>query len=160
LPVLEFTAGTVTIIAGTLLNQTSPAQMFSPIVGAEIAFHASDRLILPVRHEFEHALMALRGELQLNGRPLESGALHYLGANRDELHLSGGADSRALLLGGAPFTDPLVMWWNFVGSTRDEIAQARKDWMEGERFGDVKAYRGARTPAPELVPLAQAHSSD
>jgi len=154
LPVLDFAAGTVTIIAGTLSGQSSPAQMFSPIVGAEIAFRTHEPLLFPLRRDFEHAVFVLQGEIQLHKRPLEGRTLHYLGTDRDELHLSGSLDSRLLLIGGQPFNDPILMWWNFVGSTHEEIAQAREDWMNYRRSGEVKAYRGARLPAPDLTRLA------
>ena len=49
------------------------------------------------------------------------------------------------------------MWWNFVGSTHEEIAAAREDWVLRRRFGEVKAYRGDRLPAPELGRLVQAN---
>jgi redox-sensitive bicupin YhaK (pirin superfamily) len=157
LPTVDFSAGNVVVIAGTLLNETSPAQMFSPIVGAEIAFHERGSLDLPTRPDFEHALLVLRGDVSLNQRPLEDGTLHYLGANRHELQLSGSADSRVLLIGGEPFTDPILMWWNFVGSTHHEIAEAREDWIQHRRFGEVAAYRGPRIPAPDLMRLAPAN---
>ncbi|GAA2917537.1 hypothetical protein GCM10020221_12210 [Streptomyces thioluteus] len=44
------------------------------------------------------------------------------------------------------------MWWNFVGRTHDEIAQAREDWTSGSRFGDVRGYDGAPLAAPTLPP--------
>jgi len=157
LPVVDLAAGAVTIFAGALLNQTSPAQMFTPIVGAEIAFREDERLILPVRRDFEHALFVLRGDVQLNKLPLAGGALHYLGTGREELDLRGSFDARLLLLGGEPFTDPIVMWWNFVASTHEEIAQAREDWVHHRRFGEVKAYRGARVEAPDLAKPAPAN---
>jgi redox-sensitive bicupin YhaK (pirin superfamily) len=158
LPVLDLAAGAVTLIAGALMDHTSPAEMFTPIVGAEIAFRARGLLVLPVRREFEHALFVLRGEASLNEYPLEGGALHYLGADRDELRLTGSIDSRILLIGGEPFKEPIVMWWNFVGRTHEEIAEAREDWMQHQqRFGEVTAYRGARLPAPELAKLAPAN---
>jgi len=154
LPVLDFSAGTVTVFAGTLQEQTSPAQMFSPIVGAEIALRSKGPLVLPVRRDFEHALFVLRGEVRLNDNPLAGGALHYLGLNRDELKLEGSTDSRVLLIGGEPFKDPVLMWWNFVGSSHEEMAEAREDWIHHRRFGEVTAYRGARLSAPDLAKLA------
>lgn len=150
LPVLDVAAGTVTVFVGALMDQTSPAQMFSPIVGAEIAIRAPEPLVIPVRRNFEHAVFVLQGEVFLDKRPLESATLHYLGANRDDLHLSGSIGSRVLLIGGEPFNDPVIMWWNFVGSSHDEIARAREDWIEHRRFGEVTAYRGPRLPAPAL----------
>ena len=157
LPVLDFSAGTVTIIAGTLSGQTSPAQMFSPILGAEIALQSNDSLLLPVRRDFEHAVMVLQGEVRLGNTALAGGALHYLGLNRDELEFTGSIGSRILLLGGEPFKDPILMWWNFVGSTHEEIAAAREDWIQHRRFGEVTAYRGDRLPAPDLASLAPAN---
>lgn len=153
LPVLDFAAGTVTLIAGTLMEQTSPAEMFSPIVGAEIAFRSREPLLLPVRPDFEHAVFVLRGDALLNKEPLAGGTLHYLGTHRDELQLSGSVDARILLIGGKPFDDPILMWWNFVGSSPEEISEAREDWIHHRRFEEVKAYRGSRLPAPDLAKL-------
>ena len=157
LPILELGGVTVTIIAGTLMYRTSPAVMFTPIVGAEIAFQSRKPIELPVRPDFEHALFILRGEVSLNNSPLEGDTLHYLGMERDELQLSGSDDARVLLLGGEPFTDPILMWWNFVGTTHHEIAEAREDWIQHRRFGDVTAYHGPRIPAPDLLKLAPAN---
>jgi redox-sensitive bicupin YhaK (pirin superfamily) len=157
LPVLDFAAGAVTLIAGTLSGATSPAQMFSPIVGAEVAIQTRDPLLLPVQRDFEHAILVLQGEVSLNHRPLEGNTLHYLGTNCDELHLSGSVGSRLILIGGEPFKEPIVMWWNFVGTTHEEIALAREDWIHHRRFGEVTAYQGARLPAPDLAGLAPAN---
>ena len=60
---------------------------------------------------------------------------------------------RAVLLGGEPFTEDLLMWWNFVGRTHEEIVEYRSQWeSESDRFGEVLGYRGTmrRIPAPPL----------
>jgi hypothetical protein len=62
---------------------------------------------------------------------------------------------RVLLLGGEPFDEEIVMWWNFVARSHAEIAQARADWMAGggaARFGRV-AYDGDVIPAPPIPPV-------
>lgn len=46
------------------------------------------------------------------------------------------------------------LWWNFIGRSHEEIETARKDWMEGPRFGEVTGYDGARLPAPQIPPVA------
>lgn len=157
LPVIDVAAGAISLIAGTLLEQTSPAEIFSPIVGAEIAFRAEAPLMLPIRRDFEHAVFVLRGDVRLDNQQLDGGTLHYMGTNRDQLHLRGSVDSRVLLIGGEPFTDPIVMWWNFVGGSHEEISEAREDWIHHRRFGEVKAYHGSRLPAPDLARLAPAN---
>lgn len=57
------------------------------------------------------------------------------------------------VVGGEPFGERLVMWWNFVARTGEEIARFREDWAAG-RFGEVRGYRGGPLPAPlPSVPL-------
>ena len=62
--------------------------------------------------------------------------VHYCFSSKD-----GG---RLLLIGGPPFPETILMWWNFVARTADEIAAARADWEERRRFGEVTAYAGPR----------------
>src|SRR5262249_46349032 len=146
LPVLDFAGGTITLIAGTLLGHSSPAKTFTPIIGAEISLREQQPITLPLLTEFEHALFVLQGDVLVEGRPIDGGTLHYLGTNRDQLHITGIDNSRILMIGGEPFSETIVMWWNFVAKTHEEIAQAREDWVHHQRFGEVKAYCGSRLP--------------
>jgi hypothetical protein len=65
------------------------------------------------------------------------------------------AGARLLLIGGVPFPETILMWWNFVARAPDEIREARNDWEAHRRFGEVPAYKGPRIPPPSLVRLAQ-----
>jgi len=56
------------------------------------------------------------------------------------------------LLGGEPVGETLLMWWNFVGRTPDDIAVAARYWATGQRFGQVAGYRSAPLPASPLNP--------
>lgn len=154
LPVLELGSASLLLIAGELLGQVSPARSFSPIVGADIEFHDLNDAVLPLRREYEHALYVLRGDVFLERRLLEPDTLHYIGMNREELRISGSRAARLLVIGGRPFAEPILMWWNFVARTPDEIRQAREDWMQHLRFGEVKTYRGPRLAAPDLTRFA------
>jgi hypothetical protein len=58
---------------------------------------------------------------------------------------------RALLIGGAPFGERILMWWNFVARSTEEIVAARLDWEAGRRFGEVRAYAGPRLAAPPFL---------
>ena len=54
------------------------------------------------------------------------GAMLYLGCARHDLRLrvdESTADARVLLLGGAPFEESIVMWWNFVGRSNEDIVR-------------------------------------
>lgn len=96
----------------------------------------------------------MSGEAEIDGVPVLPGSMLYLGCGRTELPLRAASDAGLMLLGGEPFAEEIVMWWNFVGRSHEEIEQARQDWMEGPRFGEVKGYDGGRLPAPELPSVA------
>lgn len=43
------------------------------------------------------------------------------------------------------------MWWNFIGRSHQDIAEAREAWQSADgRFGAVEGYPGDRLPAPAL----------
>jgi quercetin 2,3-dioxygenase len=152
LPVLSLTGGQATLILGELGGRASPARIFSPIIGAELAVAIDRELVIPLDREFEHALVPLEGECELEGQPLAIDTLYYLGTSRRELRLKAGAvASRALLVGGAPLGETVLMWWNFVARTTEEIIEARTDWETGRRFGEVRAYAGERLVAPPFL---------
>lgn len=151
LPVLEPGGGRVDLFMGELAGLRSPGRAFWPLVGAEIALAAGNQLRIPLEPTWEHALVVMEGALRLDGERLAPGALHYLGTHRNGLKLVGDGASRAVLIGGLPFGESVVIWWNFVARSADEITTARADWQTGTRFGEVKAYHGARIEAPELL---------
>ena len=91
----------------------------------------------------------------VDGQPLQDRTLYYLGTTRTEARVSSRRGGRLLLIGGPPFPETILMWWNFVARTPDEIAEARADWEARRRFGDVPAYDGPRLAAPELMRLAR-----
>ncbi|ARQ71503.1 pirin family protein [Streptomyces marincola] len=141
-----------TVILGTLDGATSPGTVHTPLVGADIALAGGTDARLPVEQDFEYAALAMAGEAEVDGVPLPVGSLLYLGTGRRELPVRATADAAFMLLGGLPFEERLIMWWNFIGRTQEDIAQAREDWATGTRFGEVKGYDGARLAAPELPP--------
>ena len=149
LPQIDLRGGDATLIIGALGEARSPAIAFSDIVGADIAIRSA--ITIPLRREFEHALFVLEGTATLEAQALGPDILYYLAPGRDELALSTREPSRILLLGGTPFGEPIVMWWNFVGRTHEEIAAAREAWQEHEWFGEVRGYGGPRIEAPALI---------
>ncbi len=154
LPGLSHGGLAVTVMLGELAGAVSPARCFSPIVGAQLELAPGTSSRLPLRPDFEHAMLALAGTATIGGAGLRPGPLLYLGTGRSALDLAcqpGGAPATLLLLGGEPFAEPLVMWWNFVARSHEEIVQARSDWAAGaDRFAAVPGYPGARLPAPPM----------
>ncbi|HEU5267307.1 MAG TPA: pirin family protein [Jatrophihabitans sp.] len=152
LPVLQDGDAAVTVIMGALAEARSPGQAYSPLVGADIAVRAAGEVLLPLEPEFEHAVLVMSGSVEFDGTSLQPGAMAYLGCARRDLRLSSPDGARVLLLGGVPFEEQIVMWWNFVGRSNEDIVAARDEWMAGDRFGDVAGYHGYRLPAPPLPP--------
>lgn len=154
-PLVESSGGLVRVFAGSLDGATSFAPHHSEIVGADLQVHAAQMLEIPLAPTFEHAALVLEGECTLEGQTLEPRVLYYLGRQRSSACISSRAGARVLLIGGPPFPETILMWWNFVARTPEEIAEARADWEAHRRFGEVPAYHGPRLSAPSLVRLAR-----
>ncbi|GAB3596585.1 pirin family protein [Angustibacter peucedani] len=141
-----------TVLVGTLAGATSTAQVHSPLVGADLDVRGP--AVVPLDPAFEHAVVVTSGTVEVDGEFLTPGRLLYLGDGRDELEVSSPDAGRCLLLGGEPFEEEIVMWWNFVARTHDEIVTARSTWMAGldggTEFGQVVGFDGPPLPAPDL----------
>jgi len=154
-PTFEAPGGLVQVFSGGLANVTSPAEHYSDLVGADLEVHRGHTLTIPLQPHFEHAVLMLTGDCTIGGERLSLQALYYLGTRRQELSVSSADGARLLLIGGPPFPETILMWWNFVARTPEEVREARADWEAHRRFGEVPAYKGPRIPAPELIRLAQ-----
>ncbi|MFL6203966.1 MAG: pirin family protein [Acidimicrobiales bacterium] len=142
LPQLELGSGTATVLVGTLGGMTSPARADTSHVGAEVVL--AGRVVVPLDGAFEHALLVTTGAVDVAGAVVPAGTLAYLPPGRDEIRVNAAVPSRLLLLGGEPFDEELVMWWNYVGRTRAEITDAHAAWTaRTERFGEVASSLAA-----------------
>jgi quercetin 2,3-dioxygenase len=147
LPEVEVANGVVTVLVGDLEGAASPARKDTELIGADLRLRRGTAVI-PLEPGFEHALVVLEGAVEVDGRLVTPGHLAYLGRHRHELALVTSGASRLLVLGGSPFESPIVMWWNFVGRSRQEMAEAATEWnARGERFGETGSLM-ARIPAP------------
>lgn len=152
LPEVTMPGLTATVILGDFDTVTSPGTTHSPLVGLDIHLRPGTRLRLPVEPDFEYGALAMSPGATVDGVPLGRSGMLYLGAGRNELPVHADADCRFMLLGGEPFAERIVMWWNFVGRTGADITRARQDWVDRRRFGGVTDYRGDRLTAPPLPP--------
>jgi quercetin 2,3-dioxygenase len=149
LPQVDLGGGTATVLIGQLGDVASPARRDSELVGVDVAVDSGTDVVLPARREFEHALVVLEGALAIGGTTLTPGHLGYLGRDRDEIPLHAEERTRALLLGGVPFPEPILMFWNFVARDRAEMEAAWRDWNDDTgRFGRVTSSL-SRIPSPD-----------
>jgi len=153
-PLDEQRGGIVQVFAGSFSALASPATHHSGIFGGDVRVHPGAALDVPLEVAYEYAALVLNGDCSLEGQPLQERVLYYLGANRSGVCFTSRSGGRLLLIGGPPFPEKILMWWNFVARTPQEIAGARSDWEERRRFGEVTGYSGPRLAAPSLIKFA------
>ena len=145
--------GEARVFLGSLAGDTSPVPAFTPLLGAELTLEPRATTTLTTDAGFEHGLLVDRGRIGMAGTLLHPAELGYRGPGHRTLTLTNETDApaRAVLLGGPPFGEQIVMWWNFVGRGHEEIVRARQEWQDAsDRFGGVEGYDGDRLPAPAL----------
>lgn len=158
LPKLSLGDFTGTLLVGNYGEARSPVPSDTELLGMDLVCTGAAEASLPLAAHFEWGLMALEGELTLqldDGKTanFQPGELCCLEPGQTRLHLRSAATARLLLLGGPPFPEPLLLWWNFVGRSSDEIHRFAEDWNAGLGFGEVRGYVGERLLAPEVPPL-------
>jgi redox-sensitive bicupin YhaK (pirin superfamily) len=153
--VVRLEGATVRVLLGTLAGSTSPVATHTPLLGAELVLEAGAEVVLDVAAGFEHGVLVDAGPVVVEGTELGRAELGYTTPGRRSLSVGNPGDrpARVVLLGGEPFPEPVVMWWNFIGRTHEEIAGYRAEWeARSARFGEVEGYAGEvqHLPAPPL----------
>jgi quercetin 2,3-dioxygenase len=139
LPTFGIGRGVGTVLMGRYGDLASPARSDSDLVGLELRL-GSGNSVVELRSDFEHALVVTSGALEIEGTFVEPGHLAYLGLGRDAIPVTARHETTALLLGGTPLDETVMMWWNFVARTQDEISEAYESWLKhDERFGPVNS---------------------
>ena len=169
------------VFLGELGGEASPIPTFSPLLGAELSLASEAVAEVALNPDFEHGVLVDSGTVELDGRAIGEPTLVALPTGRPRLRLRAiGTRARVLLIGGTPMESDLVMWWNFVGGSHEEIVQARQQWQDeigaggdeasggsggdeasggagdaapgarGDRFGTVLGYDGSPLPAPPM----------
>lgn len=149
LPVVNKDGIEYTVLVGEFLNTTSPVQVYTPLLGVDLSAKETVTTRLKLNPAFEYGFMALEGTATINGHELDEDNLVVLETGLTEIEIQVHKDSRILLLGGEPFESPILLWWNFVGRTQEELRIAREQWVNGDaRFGVIPDYDGPRLEAP------------
>jgi redox-sensitive bicupin YhaK (pirin superfamily) len=155
----EFESATVRVFLGELLGHSSTAKTFSRVLGAQLDLPANTTVTLPVDSGFEHGILVDAGQATVDGQPVARSEVAYLALGAQTISVaSGDGPLRALLIGGEPLGESIVMWWNFIGRSHEEIVAFRARWQadviadgdEDGLFGRVHGYNGSALPAPEL----------
>lgn len=136
---------------------SSPVTTYTPLLGAEIRLEPGASVRLTLEEGFEHGVLLDQGGLTVDGCPLDPHALAHVAPGPTALELVAGDEgARVVLLGGTPFEEQIVMWWNFIGRTHDDIVEARERWNAeegqdaGGRFGTFDYPDDEWLPAPRM----------
>ena len=148
------------VLVGSLMGSSSPVHSYSPLLGAELTLDAGTVLDIPVDSSFEHGLLVDMGDVRVDGAALARDSLGYLPPGRNVIRLQAITPTRLLILGGAPLGERIVMWWNFIARSHDEIAELRVQWqleVEGRsetiQFGMPVGDPHLPLSAPDLPPV-------
>ena len=149
------------LLVGELDDLRSPVPSFTPLLGVDLVAEGPADAVLRLNPGFEHGLMLLEGEIEAAPtghdavEPIGPGTLLYVGPGCESVELRCAAASRLLLLGGEPWTEAPLLWWNFVGREPAEMQAWALDWAreDGGRFGVVQGYDGPRIPVPPVPAL-------
>ena len=148
-----------TVFLGELLGYRSPVKTYIPLTGAEIRLQPGQHLDIEVPADHEHGLLPVSGAVALNGCDVPADHLAVTDTGATQLRLQAYEEPvLALLIGGQPLDEQIVMWWNFVGRTHEEIAAYRaayqaemgfeapqKDSPLWQKLADAASSSGART---------------
>lgn len=159
-PVVDLAGGAqARVFLGSLAGSASPVKTFTPLLGAELTLPAGASAALPVSPGFEHGALVDTGEVTLAGCTAGPGHLIHREPGTDTLTLTASpfTDARVLLLGGEPLGEQIMMWWNFIGRTHEEIVRFRKEWQSARepsappgRYGPFPPAWQETLPAPPL----------
>ena len=141
------------VFLGSLLGSTSPVRTYTPLLGAELVLEADATLTVPVDPAYELGVLVDRGSLAVDGKPVAAHELGFVAPGQQSLELTALDPTRFLLLGGPPFGEQIVMWWNYIGRDHDEVVAYRAEW---EALLETGA--GDRFQLPEGDPLEPLHS--
>ncbi|MBQ6642017.1 MAG: pirin family protein [Saccharopolyspora sp.] len=155
-PVVEHEGARALVFIGSLLGCTAPVRTHTPLLGAEITLPAEREVRIEVDPAFEHGVLVDTGEVTASGVEATAGGLVYQPPGAGELSLRSADGARVLLLGGPPLGEQIVMWWNFVGRSHEEIVEFREQWQAERdgagtgRFGPFPQQWAQTLPAPAL----------
>ena len=156
LPRFNFQGAEIRLLMGDFEGHRSTATLFSPLIGAEISLPAGTTIDIPTRPDFEYGLLILEGDdVTVNGEGVARGSLRYLATGGLPVSLASARGARVLLIGGEPFPEEILMWWNFIGRSQEEIIAMREQWQSSlltgsESYPAFADSLGARIPAPEM----------
>ena len=156
LPMRKGLGSRLTVFVGSMDGLTADTRVFSDLAGSELVLEHGATWQTDARSDYEYGVLVASGSANVSGSITETGQLAFIEPGLQSLEIAAGSEGATLIiLGGVPFEEKLVMWWNFIGRDHDDIVQAREDWNSHiekptTRFAQFTDNIGGWIPAPEL----------
>lgn len=115
------------LVAGNAYGLQSAARTLSPLHYVHLDMAAGASAELPHDHR-ERALYVAAGSVEVGNQRFGVGRMVVLGRAASRVRAIG--PSVVMLLGGEPVGERYI-YWNFVSSSKDRLAQAASDWRAG-----------------------------
>ena len=115
------------LIAGSAYGLTAGAKTHSPLFYAHLNLARDATSEIPGGYR-ERGLYIATGAVELDGTRYEAGRMLVLDPAASRVRAL--EQSTILVLGGEPVGERFI-WWNFVSSSKDRLAQAASDWKAG-----------------------------
>lgn len=151
------------VFLGSALGSTSPVTTFTPLLGAEVELEPGAEISFDLDPSFEAGVLLDQGSVTTQAGDIDRYELGYFAPGNTELGLRAGAEpTRIMVLGGPPFGEQIMMWWNFVGRSHEEIVQFREEWQaaitgsDGQVVSDSQEVTPGRfgvVPGMQLPPI-------
>jgi redox-sensitive bicupin YhaK (pirin superfamily) len=127
--------GVIEVIAGNYKNIEGTASTFSPINMFNARLEGAAKAEFTFPSTYNTALLVIDGEINVNGTQTIAANHFVLFENEGEdFSIEATKKSTVLILSGEPLNEPIAAQGPFVMNTREEIAQAIKDYNLG-KFG-------------------------
>jgi redox-sensitive bicupin YhaK (pirin superfamily) len=151
LPSAEADGVTVRVMVGEMEGMASPVETLSPMVYAEIALAAGASYLLPAE-QIERAFYLIDGAVTVDGAAFGPSELVVLKPHAEIVVLAD-QPTRLVMVGGEPFPEPRMIYWNFVSSRAERIEQAKVDWKEARFDAVPDEHEFIPLPADPVPPV-------
>jgi len=147
MPLIDIAGANGRVVIGDFAGLRSPVRTFTDTLYADLSLTPGAKFPFPADHE-ERAIYILSGSLEVAGDVFAADQLLAFRAG-DDITLKGGVDGcHVMLFGGAALNSRRYIWWNFVSSSKERIAQAKEEWRTG-RFDIVPGDEEEFVPLPK-----------
>jgi redox-sensitive bicupin YhaK (pirin superfamily) len=123
----------VRILAGSAYGQSATFTPVTPITLLNIHLEPNVSLTLPAPSQHTALLSIVRGSASSSNTVLETHSVAVFASDADSITIQAGADGLEALFGiGEPLREPTVFGGPFVGSSQQDIFDARQRFQRGE----------------------------